>query len=254
MHDFEVIKSTTPVVIAKKKNDAIATVSNLPDIYHKDFDINEFIGEELANVRGVNSVHYFPVLFDSIEKSLKIKNYFDKCLAVRVGSFDFKVNGVKYVTGPCLPFYGERGDFEQLLELCKDDKNRDEFLSELLECYGLDIFCGQLDRPNNIYYEFHPNGEVHLSKMFDYEHSFDECFGDYYITDFHIFRTIDDYQEFMIKYPKLEEILRSYLDVDLVTVIKRMVSLRNFNINGINLDKYDSFNDATHKKLEKILK
>ena len=253
MHDFEVIREDTPVLIAKKRNEGFADLSGMPVIYHKDFDLNEFIGEELAGIRGIRSVHYYPVLFDSKENTFKIRNFFDKCMAIRVGSFDFKEPGVKYFTGPNLPIYDDFGSFEDLLEMCPSDKNREELLNELLEVYGLDIYSGQMDRPNNIYYEFHPNGEIHMSKMFDYEQSFDEIFGEHYVADFHIFRTIEDFQKFIIKYPKFEEILRSYLDVDLERVILRMSRSRKFDLSRVDMDGYKEFDEVTHKKLEKIL-
>jgi hypothetical protein len=254
MHDFQILGTNTPYVLATKKNEGIATFPGMPDIYHKDFDINEFIGEELASIRGVRSAHYFPVLFESMEKCLERRNFFEKCFSIRVGSFDFKEPGVKYITGPNLSFYDDFGTFDDLLDMCKDDKNREELIDELLEVYGLDIFCSQSDRPNNLYYEFHPNGEVHISKLFDYEYSFDDVFGDFYVADFHIFRKIEDYQKFIIKYPKLEEILRSYLDVDLESVIKKMARFRKFDLSRFDMDKYKLFDESTHKKLEKILR
>ena len=254
MHEFEIINKRTPIVLAKKKNEAIATFPGMPLIYHKDFDLNEFIGMELAKVRGVRSVEYFPVLFDSIENSLKIRKFFDKCLAIRVGSFDFKEDGVMYVTGPSLPFYGKENDFELLLSMCLDDENREIFIDELLETYALDIYSGQLDRPSNMYYEFYPDGEVHVSRMFDYEQSFEGDLGDSYTSDFHIFRDISDYQEFMIKYPSLKDKLRSYLDVDLERIIKRVALSRRFDLSKIDMDKYKRYDEEAHKKLEKILK
>ena len=254
MHDFNIIKSDTPVVIATKKNEGIATFPGMPVIYHKDFDINEFIGEELAGIRGVRSVRYFPVLFDSIGNSLNIKSYFERCLSIRVGSFDFKKPDVKYVLGSNLPIYDDFGTFDDLLDMCPNDENRNQLTNELLEIYGLDIYSGQMDRPNNIYYEFHPNGEIHMSKMFDYEQSFEELFEDYYVTDLHVFRKIDDYKRFIIKYPQFEEILRSYLDVDLERVIRKMARSRKFDLSKFDMSKYREFDEITHKKLEKILK
>ena len=254
MHDFNIIKSDTPVVIATKKNEGIATFPGMPVIYHKDFDINEFIGEELAGIRGVRSVRYFPVLFDSIENSLNNKSYFERWLSIRVGSFDFKKPDVKYVLGSNLPIYDDFGTFDDLLDMCPNDENRNQLTNELLEIYGLDIYSGQMDRPNNIYYEFHPNGEIHMSKMFDYEQSFEELFEDYYVTDLHVFRRIDDYKRFIIKYPQFEEILRSYLDVDLERVIRKMARSRKFDLSKFDMSKYREFDEITHKKLEKILK
>ena len=254
MHDFDVLRSDTPFILAKKKNDGIATVSGMPLIYHKDFDINEFIGEEIASVRGVRSVRYYPVLFDTMENSLGIKSFFNKCLNIRVGSFDFKEEGIQYYTGRDLPCYEDFGSFDDLLDLCPSDKNRLELINELLEVYGLDIFCGQLDRPNNLYYEMHPNGEIHIGKLFDYEQSFETYLEDYYMTDFHIFRKIEDYQKFILKYPQFEEILRSYLDVDLEEVMKKMAKSRKFDLSRVDMDRYKEFNEITHKRLEKILR
>ena len=53
MYDFEILTTNTPVVRARKKNDSIALISGKPKIYHKSFDITEFIGEELANKREI---------------------------------------------------------------------------------------------------------------------------------------------------------------------------------------------------------
>jgi len=58
----------------------------------------------------------------------------------------------------------------------------------------------------------------------------------------------------MVKYPQLVEILKSYLDVDLVNVIKSMAAKRNFDVSGFDLDLYKRFDEQSHKRLEKILK
>ena len=254
MEDISVLTINTPYVRAKRKTELIAEYTGMPSIYHKDFDINEFIGEELAGIRGVNSVHYFPVLFDDIDSLLQIKDYSKKRQNIRVGSFDFKVPGVIYSTGPNLPYYEESCTFDDILYLCRDDKNREELINELLEIYALDIYSGQTDRPNNIFYEFHPNGEIHISKLFDYEWSLDPNLKEYYVADFHIFRTISDYQKFIIKYPQFEIMLRSYLDVNLEEVIKKMARFRKFDLSRVDIDSYKRFDEKSHKKLEKILR
>ncbi len=254
MHDFDVINDSTPVIFAKKKNDGIATISGLPDIYHKDFDLTEFVGEELASVRGVSSVHYFPLLFEERQKVFAIKNYFDKCLAIRTGSFDFKKEGVQYLSSRDL-FHGDgERSLELLLSLCPNDQNREEFLDELLELYALDIYCSQTDRPNNIYYEIREDGSIHVGKIFDYEQSFDSTFGEYYASDFHLFDSIDDYQEFMVKYPMLKDKLTTYLDVDLEKIVRKMGYSRRFDLSSCNMDNYKRFGEESYKKLEKILK
>ena len=67
MNEFFVLKKDTPHIRAKRISRGIAEYPGMPKIYHKEFDLHEFIGEELAGIRGVNSVHYFPVLFDDID-------------------------------------------------------------------------------------------------------------------------------------------------------------------------------------------
>ena len=254
MYDFDIINNSTPIFFARKKNDCIATISGLPLIYHKEFDLNEFIGEELARIRGVNSVHYFPLLFENREKVFGINNYFDKCLAIRVGSFDFKEAGVQYLNACDLISKGEYSTLEFLLSLCPNVENREEFLDELLELYALDIYCAQTDRPSNIYYEIRQDGSIHVGKLFDYEQSFDSSLGEYYASDFHLFNSIDDYQEFMVKYPSLKEKLTSYLDVDLARVVRKVADSRRFSLDGWYIDTFSRFDEVTHKKLEKILK
>ena len=100
----------------------------------------------------------------------------------------------------------------------------------------------------------HPNGEIHIGKLFDYEQSFETYLEDYYMTDFHIFRKIEDYQKFILKYPQFEEILCSYLDVDLEEVMRRMAKSRKFDLSRVDMDRYKEFNEITHKRLEKILR
>ena len=58
----------------------------------------------------------------------------------------------------------------------------------------------------------------------------------------------------MIKYPSLKDKLRSYLDVDLERIIKRVALSRRFDLSKIDMDKYKRYDEEAHKKLEKILK
>ena len=96
MYDFNVLTINTPVVRASKKNDSIALVNGKPQIYHKLFDITEFIGEELANIRGIESVHYFPVCFSNYKRLISSDDDRKKSKNIRVGSYDFKKKNHKY--------------------------------------------------------------------------------------------------------------------------------------------------------------
>lgn len=256
MHDYKLLKKNTPVVFAKKQNAAIATIHpSLPDIYYKSFDITEFIGEQLASVRGVRSNHYFPVCFDltlrdCIENPIYYRNN------MKVGSFDFKKPGVTYETALSLPYYYDKDSFLILLDRCCSDQNREEFINENLEMFALDIYMSQWDRGGNTFYEFHPNGEIHLAPVFDYESSMNKLDAKDldYTSDFFQFLSLDDYHEMMIKYPQFKEMLQTYLSVDLEGQLISMARNRNFDISGIDMDSYRRYDEVVHKKLEKILK
>ena len=256
MQDYKIVTVNTPVVKATKKNDSIALVRGKPLIYHKVFDINEFIGEELSNVRGVNSVHYFPVVFGKLKRCLGADNDSIWDSNFRVGSYDFTKEGIIYKTCDQFPWYFNRNSFDILLEKCKDDENRERFVDSYLELMGLDIFMGQTDRGGNIMYEIHSDGEITLSPLFDYEMSFDDEWFSMcgYVNDFFRCLTIDDYQRLMVKYPKLESIFKSYADVSIEERIRSMAHSRGFILDEVDMEPYERFDVATHKRLEKILK
>lgn len=255
MHEYGVLTNKTPIVYAHKKNDSIATMPYLPDIYHKSFDVTEFIGERLATIQGVRTNHYFPVCFDKYDPRVKEKHNFSR-RNIRVGSYDFMESDVLYLTASELPSYFEGDSFEFLLGLCKDNGNREEFIEENLKLFGLDIYMCQRDRCGNGYYEFRSDGEVHFAPVFDYQESLDKMITSdmSYKSDFFEFMDIEDYQEMMEKYPRFREILTSYLDIELDKEIMAMVRDRCFDLDGIDLISYRRFDYLSHKRLEKILK
>ena len=256
MDDYSVIGKNTPLVYADKRNASIATIyACLPDIYYKRFDIREFIGEQLATIRNVRSNHYFPLCFDRNFKS-NLRNGSANTFSLKVGSFDFMSSDVIYKTAPMLSFYFEKDSFSILLDKCSSDENRLQFINENLEMFALDIYMSQCDRGGNTFYEFHPNGEIHVAPVFDYEMSLNKVDGKdiFYTSDFFQFLTIDDYQEMMCVYPQFREMLESYLDVSLRGQILSMARSRKFLISGIDLEYYERYDEIAHKKLEKILK
>lgn len=256
MFDYNIVNFETPVVFAKEKNCSIALKRKKPIIYHKVFDVNEFIGEKLAGVRNLRTAHYFPVCFGNVKRCLSSERDYDIYTKYRVGSYDFKKSGVLYKTAFQLPYYYDSKSFEILLDSCKDDNNRIDFLNEYLEMVALDVFMGQMDRGGNLFYEFYPEGEIHLGPIFDYEMSMSD--GNYsvmeYTSDFMQFLTVEDYQELMIKYPQFREMLKSYVDVSIVDTIENVFRERSFILDNFNMSPYRTFDEETHKRLEKILK
>lgn len=254
MYDFNILTINTPVVKASMKNQGIALVRGKPQIYHKAFDITEFIGEHLAGIRGVNSAHYEPICFGKYGRALSNLKRDNGIINVRVGSYDFKGKDSKYYPG----IFGYSPEsWYMWLDSCVDDVNRQAFIDEHLEMYALDTFMGQYDRMHNTIYEIRPNGECHLGPLFDYESSLKvENSGKIvdYITAFHKFTLISDYHSLINEFPQFAEMLRSYYDVDLVKEIVKMSEERGFDLSNFDLEPYKEFNEASHKKLELILK
>lgn len=245
-----------------KRNHSFAKLSDSFEqfwIYHKDFDITEFIGEKLASIRGIRSVHYFPGCFGDKKQILQGgKNYKERC--IRTCSFEFKKESSKYFSS--LSLYNipmaKGNHWKFLLNNCKDYENMDEFTNEVLELMALDIYMEQRDRNHNIMYEKSCDGELHLAPAFDYECSFyenEDYVGPYlYQNDLGDFCCEEDYWCFMEKYPQFREMLSAYLDVDLEKEIREMFDERGFSIKNFDLDFYKRCDERNHKRLEIILK
>ena len=254
MYDFNVLTINTPVVRASMKNAGIALVRGKPEIYYKSFDITEFIGEQLASIRGVNSAHYEPICFGRYKKALSNIKRDNGIINIKVGSYDFKKDDYQYI-GRVFGYFPE--GWNMWLEKCVDDDNRLAFINEHLEMYALDTYMGQYDRDHNTIYEVRSSGELHLGPMFDYEGSLRiDSNGKLpdYCTYFHKFSLIDDYHKLMGQYPQFKDMLKSYYDVDLVKQIICMSEKRGFDLSEFDFEPYKEFDEASHKKLELILK
>ena len=256
MADFNVISFNTPIVRVNPISKTEAFKIGMPTVYYKEFNLNEFIGEKVASIRNVRTAHYFPVCLENKIKCLLANDNF-KFLNIRVGSCDFKEEGIQYRNIFQFPFYFEKDAFQMLLNFCCDDKNRNDFINENLEMIALDLFMGQIDRGTNILYEFRPDGELHLSPLFDYSMSMfnDIDYSTYgYTSDFFRLLRFEDYEKLLIQYPQFEEMLRCYESVSFVPLIEEICSERKFNIKHVDMDHYKRFDESTHKRLEKILR
>ena len=143
MKEFEILTINTPVVKAVMKNQGIALVKGMPEIYHKEFDITEFIGEQLAGIRGVRSAHYIPICFGEYKKCLASAKYgFDRG-NIRVGSPSFKKDGILYVPSFDVESYYRRRGFRDLVSLCPTEENALSLTNEHFEMEALDTYMGQ---------------------------------------------------------------------------------------------------------------
>lgn len=255
MYDFEVLTTNTSIMSCVKVNDIFAEVSGKRRIFHKDFDITEIIGEKLAGIRGIKSVHYFPGCFGDVSHVLR-SDFSVMRDNIRICSFDFVCENIIYLSPFLLRNISkDRSHLEYLLSICQDDENRVIFINEVLELMALDIYMDQRDREGNIMYKKENDGKLSLAPIFDYECSFyeDDDETSYYECIFGKFSCIDDYKKLMDKYPQFRNYLSSYLDVDLEKEIREMFNERNFEIRDFDIDFYKRCDERNHKRLEKIL-
>ena len=127
----------------------------------------------------------------------------------------------------------------------------------MLELFALGIFIWEEDRfTYNIIFEKRSNGEIHLSKLFDFGDSLDNKLfpnGFNYYNSLYDFENKEDYIKMMDLYPQFREYLKFYSNVSLVSEIEKICESRNLNIIEFPIEHYKRFEEASQKHLQKIL-
>lgn len=257
----ECITRDTEIVFAK--NDLVYgnVVYSEKKIYWKCFSVNEFIGEALAKKGNIRTSNYFFIAFSNEERKrpfINSRRYYDK-LDLNVGSYDFKEDGKRYYS--LTKFGGLNGfnafdEFHDILKCCPNDENKRQLTNEILEMFALDIYMAQKDRWGaNVMIEVDSNNQIHLAPLFDYTLSFDKSSLKQmkYTNDLYVLDTKEDYEKLMEEFPNFSEILSSYQSVDLLKVIEEDFDDRKLNFSKFNFDRYKDFEEATQKRLRKIL-
>jgi hypothetical protein len=225
-------------------------------VFTKEYNINEVIGQHLAGIRNLNTNKYIFALYTNNYNLNKAKDIDIMDInKIMIASYDFKKKDCKYFTLDKLGFDGYK--FIKILELCKSKENRDELTRELLELMALDTFMGQVDRFfYNIMFEVNEYEEIHLAPIYDYSRSLV-----YYDIDKPIYpnqllelNKEEDYKQAFNDYPIFYEILKSYLDVDLVEEIKECFDERALDYSNFNLQKYILFEEKNKELISKIIK
>ena len=74
-----------------------------------------------------------------------------------------------------------------------------------------------------------------------------------YTNDLYVLDTKQDYEKFMKEFSDFWGILSSYQNIDLLEVIIEDFDNRKLNFSKFNSDEYKIFEEATQKRLRKIL-
>ena len=227
-------------------------------VYIKSFNFNEFIGETLCLKRDIDVTHYFLVetipqrtSHYSTYKDVK-KDYYP----IRIGSFDFKKQDMEYLQLEDLGLE-DRTTLDDILDRTNSSKNREELKRELLELLALDTYMGQKDRfTSNILFEQDKQGNLSLSPLYDFSFSLKSDYrylDDIYDNAIQPLKTLEDYQKFINKYPEFRDILKEYMDINLLSVIYDTTSRNGFMVKPELLKPYQETHNGRMKVLKKIV-
>lgn len=227
-------------------------------IFRKNFNHAEIIGEELCLVRNLSCPHFFLVAdsMDSKSEDVLYNYALKRGLTVMLGSYDFARDDLVYFT--INDFINEgKNNLEKLLSMCSSLENRKALIDEICELFALDIYMGQSDRfSNNIMFSINPsNGDVHLAPIYDFQFSLKNGYtNSEKIYDNQIFPIMNfsDFSLFIKNYPNLLEMLKTYLDVDLVSTVKLSYEKRGMYVREDKLRFYSEFDSDRKELIKKI--
>ncbi len=228
-------------------------------IFIKSFNYNEFIGETLCLKRDIDTTHYFLVGMIP-ERGSRYSTYGeikDKYYPINIGSYDFKKADRDYLSLEELGLEN-RNKLNDILDRTNSSKNKEELKRELLELLALDTYMGQKDRfSTNILFEQDQQGNLSLSPLYDFSFSLKSDYSlsnDIYDNAINPLCRIEDYYEFIKKYPEFRDILKEYMDMDLLSVIYDTNSRANFRVEQKLLKPYKETHDSRMKVLKKIVR
>lgn len=229
-------------------------------IFRKNFNHAEIIGEELCGIRNLSCPHFF-LMADTRNNDNRYATYKvakKEGLSIKLGSYDVKKEGVYYFSLNDISSSEGKTKFEDLLSFAPSAKNREELANELCELFALDLFMGQIDRfSNNLLFSFNiNNGEIHLVSIFDFQYSLKSCYNsedNIYDNQVYPFKTIGDFKDFIIFFPSLSEKLKDYLDVDLVGIAEEAYDKRGLFIPDEKVHYFDEFSQNRKELIKRII-
>ena len=229
------------------------------ELFIKDFNHAELIGEELCSVRKLKCAHYF-VVGCGMEKLKRTAKYgtIREHYKYKIASFDFKDKDKTY---KLIKDYKNINYYDVIgcmLDNTESRKNRDELYFDLMNLIALDIYMGQTDRTAyNYMFEEDQDKNIRLAPLFDFEYSLDDRFLDQdcvHDSSIVFFEDYIDAKNFIRDYPELGDILKSYLDEDLCGTTTRAFAKRNLKVPEYLYPQLEKFREERCQTIKKIIK
>ena len=217
-------------------------------IFRKDFNHAEIIGEAICGIRNLRSAHFFLIgegYFDYRHwvpySEIKGSGYH-----IKLGSYDF-CDTENFTYFKICDTSGKNHNYlDDVLDMAPTEENRCELLNEIEELFALDTFMGQIDRfwSNILFEKNKKTKELHLAPVYDFQYSLKKYYMDpkmLYDNFLYHFQTREDYFNFMREHPEFADKLCSYLDIDLVELIKRSYRTRGLQVPDSKAPFYEEF-------------
>ena len=186
--------------------------------------INELIGEQLAIILEIPVVHY------EIAQKKDVIGLMSENFVKKDQDYYFMKN-LRILTN----FYDDT-NLSKIQTNCKDQKNYQELLSELLKMIAIDLYSSQEDRNlTNIQFT-RKEGELHLAPLYDFEDSFREV-NQYKYSSALLGLSIQDIK----KYPQLKKYLGKLFETKIKTVLEQIEDERKILIPNTIKDTYNKF-------------
>ena len=229
-----------------------------PELFIKDFNMAEFVGEELCHIKNIRCAHYFVVGcgMQKLKRTAKygtIKDHYK----YKIASYSFMEPDKTYklIKDYKIDYYNP---IEEMLNETNSDKNREELYLDLMNLIALDIYMGQTDRTaNNYMFEEDKDKNIRLAPLFDFEYSLNDMFLDQdevHSSNLIFFKTYEDANNFVKKYPEFGEILQSYLKEDLSGTITRAYNMRGLKVPEEYYPYFEKFEKERKDTIRRIIR
>lgn len=223
--------------------------------YFKDFNLyydpakhflNELIGEVLANVLELSTIHY-NIGHMSLEDGSK-----DYVLL----SESFREKGYKYLL-PSQVFYRNcinLSNLELIRNNCETNGKYRELVSQLLKMIAIDVYMNQEDRTTNNLLFKKKGGIITLAPLYDYEESFNESTNNKpfkYKTPI-LGLDLSDTSE-IDKFPELKELFSMFLSLDIEKLLDYVSDKHKIDIPERKRKEYRKHDEHMKKVLTRIV-
>lgn len=229
--------------VTNDKNGNMIFLFNNYVYYPKSFNLNELIGEHLAEKDELRTVNF---------ECFKYYNY-SKEEGIIIASKSFINPTSNYEL--CTKFYrSSKFDLDILKKDCIDNDNFNKLLLNILKLTAIDVYMGQVDRSSvNTQFEIYDSSFLDLAPCYDYSDSYwDNDFS--YENPFFSFKTQEDFEKLFSIYPQSLKLFKQKQNINLIEIIHDIEDTKGFKLSKSVFESYKRKEENSQKKLQKIIK